>query len=281
MAVAPQANRLQRVRGLLRDCERHYTTGDQEEDISSRENVVATYMTEPGQMKYTHMYFAKSVAAWRNLRATLRSPNDGPVVSIGAGPCTCLMGWFFDQRPAPGQVVRAFDVLEWGSIRALPSFQVLLDDVLGQGVDFAYTGGRYFPQPCPPQVSHLPNLTFLPPDEIPDGSTVLLPYVLNHLVGLASAVTNRAPLRGWLEEVRLRAKRVLVVDMRCDRAAGIWSTLSVLLGVAGTPSTTDAVGIRDFAPAYSPRAGWPVRRVSAHMRVDTVMLGDAGGWRFI
>lgn len=280
MAAPRLPTRLDLSRALVRECEIVYRTGGKAEDIASTANTIATYQNGINQLKYIHMYFAKSVGLWRQIRYTLNVPNDGAVISVGAGPCLCLLGWFYDVAPDPAQAVRPVDVLDWAQARSLPAFQALCQDVFGPRTDYAYLHGRYFPQLRPPQAVGLPELTAFAPCEIPVGATVLVPYVLNHLIGISEPALGR-DVGQWLEEVRQRSRRVIIADMRADRAPVMWSKLQGLLGIRQSPFVTHCSGLATFSSVYSTRANWPARRTSQYMTGDTILVGTGEGWHFV
>ena len=272
--------RIDLARALLRDCEKVYQTGNQSEDIPSKENVISTYRSGVNQKKYTHMFFAKSVACWRHLQMIL-SATDDPVVSIGAGPCLCLFGWSWDRPPSSGQTVWAVDVLGWEAVRGLASYKALSRDVLGDA-EFSFLDGLYFPPACrPPQTQELDEIRPFQLDQLVPQSTVLLPFVLNHLVGLDSPVPKPSCVFDWLEEARSRAGRIVVADMPADRAGGFWTNIRSNLRAAGAPSVLTVDTIDDLADAYSQRARWPARRTSSYMRDFTALVGTDSGWRFL
>jgi hypothetical protein len=184
---SPETKRMKYARSLLKRCESSYTNCDKFEDIASADNTVATYRKRKGQKKYTHMFFAKQVSCWRRVRKMIDADNDGPVVSVGAGPCLCLLGWFWDIPPDDRQRVIAYDLLRWKFLRGYSSHKRLVREVLGPA-KLSYESGRYFPEKSPPQAEGTARRAPIAPDDIPKGSTVLLPYVLNHVVGCCEAV---------------------------------------------------------------------------------------------
>jgi len=269
------------MKAFLLDCEKDYVSGDKDEDITSMGNTVETYRLAQFQRKYVHMYAAKSVACWIYLRRVLAVEDGCPIVSIGAGPCTCLIGWFFDRKPETAQVVRAFDVLSWKFIRDLPSHQALMADVLGPDADFVYEPFRYFPASLPPQAEVVGSPSPINAADLPDGAVVLLPYVLNHLLGRTSPVVNPGEVLAWLEDVRLGSRLVVIVDMPCNVTDVVWKALAQGLDIGGSASVIESDRITGFQSAYSERANWPWRRTSHHMNASTVLVGDYTGWRFL
>lgn len=283
--VVQHQQRIKLAESLLRECGQVYVTGDIGEDLSSRDNKVITYLDPEAQKKYVHMYFASYVSCWRELRKEL-SPGrtHEPVVSLGAGPCLCLMGWFYDFAPFDDQVVVAVDALDWLPIRRLDSFQNLMLNILKPKPQWRYLKNRYFPATIPPQVtdvqiSRLP-LSPVEINDIPDAATVLFPYVLNHVTGKYRPTRELDSLVDWLEQVRKRAARTVIVDMRSDRATEFWMQLQRLLGIKGQPSVRTA-NPEYFRTCYERRANWPNRRTSEYMKMDTAVLGTANGWTFL
>lgn len=277
--------RISVARTLVDACAVDYGIGEMSEDIPSWRQTVDTYQTPAGQRKYVHMYFAKSVACWRDLRRRLLAPNDGTVISIGAGPCLCLVGWFWDTAPGDGQIITAVDVLDWQHVRGLSSHSAMIASVLGDPNALSFLSGRYFPNgPQPPQTNCVAALTPLKPSEIEEGSTVLVPFVLNHVVGQHNPVCNHEAVYTWLESVRLRAKRVLIIDMQADDTTQpFWAGIQAGLNAHNHPTCLEAKHISEFSGAYSPTAGdrWPSRRTSYHMRRYTAVTGDGTGWKFV
>lgn len=263
---------------FLLECSSVYQTGDQSEDLPSFQPISA-YLAADAQLKYSHMYFAKSVGLWRELRQ-LPGLGSGPVVSIGAGPCLCLFGWFWDSPPAATQQVMAVDALDWRHVRALPGHRALAGTLLGSG--FQYFDGRHVPDGvAPPQVSGAAQTApFLVP-WVPPGSTVLAPFLMNHMLGASSPTPNPADVFRWLHDVGQRAQDVLIVDMPCDVAGGLWSTLGAGVRAAGQPRVLAIASAPQLAGMYPNRASWTWRRGSTAMSRYTALRSHQGAWSFV
>jgi hypothetical protein len=280
--------REQRVRDLLAAC--HAVYGADPGDLDSWQ-VVNDYTDPVKQRKYVHMYFAKSVGCWRHLRQVLAPEPDGPVVSIGAGPCLCILGWFFDRPPAAGQDVIGVDVLGWEEVRNDATHAALVRDVVGDA-GIAYHPNRFFPRTHPPQICGL-DAEAIAPDQIPPGATVLLPWVMNHVLG-AQPHPKRAEVGLWLQAVRTRARRVVVVDLDYKPVGtqksthDFWATLTDSLGLArpdpeeGCPVFRFNSRAAEFSTCYD--AANAARRTGVrypHFCRATGLVGDAAGWRYI
>lgn len=264
---------------LLADCAAAYPSSASIQDDLGSVQRVETYASREAQLKYTHMYFAKSVGLWRELRRL--SLGSGPVVSIGAGPCLCLLGWFWESAGRPDQEVVAVDALGWEHVRSLPSHSDLLAEVLGN--DFTYLAGRHVPDgPPPPQVLDIgPTMAFAP-EEIEPGSTVLMPFLLNHLLGVAAPVPDAPEVFDWIRRVRMRASEVFIVDMPSDVAQGFWGHAAAGFTTLNSPKVQVAAGASEFASLYPDRASWRTRRVRQNMLRYTALLSrDHEAWEYV
>src|SRR5688572_6132325 len=96
----PPRARLEKVKRLLDACEP--AAGRPGDKVQSLETM-DQYVGPGGQLKYVHQRFPTRMTIWRSLRRRLGSSLVGPVVSLGAGPCHCLLGWFWDQKPVASQ----------------------------------------------------------------------------------------------------------------------------------------------------------------------------------
>lgn len=76
-------------------------------EINAFDHTIAYYLKHEIQASYSVMYFAKSVGLWWGVRDMLGVDDDSAVVSIGAGPLFCVMGWFFGRPPVGEQMVCA------------------------------------------------------------------------------------------------------------------------------------------------------------------------------
>lgn len=256
-------------------------------DFSSADNTLWTYFQEVNQWKYVHMYFAKYVGCWRWVRKWLGHPAGGNVFSVGAGPCLCLMGWFFDTQQADGESAIALDILPWAAIHGDATFGALARHVLSAAKG-KYLSGVYFPPGLPPPQSQglqLASLSYLEPAYFPEGSTVLVPFVLNHLLGFRAPHPQPGEVYKWLDAVRSRVERVVVVDMQHeDSTAGFWRQLSRGLGLASERHVFSfPEHVQEFAQCYPDQYSGSRRTggLSPKMYQASGLLGTADGWRYI
>lgn len=201
-------------------------------DLESRDNIVSRYATRNGQVTYGIMYFAKSVGCWTRLRSRVDVDHSQPVISIGAGPMFCLLGWFARTRPTAK--VYARDYLSWHHIRSLPSHKALADAVVGE-VDYRQ---RFFPRTKTPQCTSAgaSRATYLDATKLPRGATVLLPMALNHVLGEHQPTPDIEELASWFRDLESKAGTVILVDMPRNRAPEIWQQLEQITGLApGAP----------------------------------------------
>ena len=273
-----QPRRMSLAKQLLRDCSAAYPARGFRPDLDTVQTV-EHYNSSDGQLKYTHMYFAKSVSLWRDLRH--ESSGSGPIYSVGAGPCLCLLGWFWEDPPEEDREVFAIDALEWRHVRNLTSHRQLMDEVIGP--NFSYDAGRHIPDLAsgrPPEVAVVPSTTPLAPVELAKDSTVLLPFILNHVAGVTSS-TPLTDVIGWLQRVAARVAEVFVVDMPHAAAPRFWPRLASELGVTNEPTTRVASSASDFSTVYPSDAKWPTRRTNAKMCRYTALAWRRGAWTFI
>lgn len=259
-------------------------------EIDSQDNLVSTYLRADKQYAYCVMYFAKYVGCWAALREAVdarfeeRSPD---VVSLGAGPLFCLLGWQFERPPAG--LIRAIDVLDWRAIRGLVSHRALCEDVLGTALD--YREGVFFPDERPPQCSTIRARGALDlATGVPEDATVLLPMVLNHLVG-AGAPMSVAPLASWLRELEQRAGRIVIADMPAPEAPDFWSRLRQAIPTLGDPpapfgfEASSARFERCYPPAEFGRGPEGRRRTGLRApqfcRVTACVFDRASGWHWL
>lgn len=281
--------RADRVRSLLATCKAAYGPG--EHDLGSIQTV-NDYAIPRNQRKYVHMYLAKSMGCWRHVRKALAGVDDGPVLSVGAGPGLCLLGWFFDRAPTRHEVL-GMDVLDWAGVHATPEFVRMRDDILGPLSTLDFRGSRFFPATPAPQLAHSTGLRPIAPSQLPEGATVLLPWVLNHLLGASSPHPNPGEVGAWLRAVRQRARRVILVDMpyrppgRSDSTDGFWTALTTMLGMAAPTANTCPVfsfnpEAAEFAGCYGDGDGDRRSGVKYPQFCQaTGLIGDTSGWRYL
>lgn len=275
-------------RALLQECSnRAYPTGHgQRYDITSSQNTVLNYSSLINQLKYVHMYFAKHVACWRKLARTLQP--DHPTTnlwSVGAGPMLDVIGWFVDAPRVltSTATVDAVDVLGWNEVRENKTFQDAYRSVHSGTV--LYHSETYIPPNSnPPQITRAStsaSLHSLPADAIPEDSVVLLPFIMNHLVGAIGALASgeRASLATWLNLVCARARLVVLVDIHPTGAPRLWENTCEILGVSvqrDDLAFTFEDEIADFEDVYTD--GQERRRCSGWMSRAGVLVGCGGEW---
>jgi hypothetical protein len=258
-------DRISLSRALLDDCERAYGgIHGQSFDLPSFQSV-ETYRQPGNQQKYVHMYFAKHVALWREVRRRLPGLPPVAVGSFGAGPGLCVLGWFWDTPPASPAQVGLVDVLDWAGVRSLPSHQTLLHGVLG-GYPICLTGCLDLGQTKPAQLEMLGNTQAIRP---PERSIVLLSFLANHVVGAIQPIEDTRAFWSTLWGLAADGRTVIVADLDVAKAPKIWSEAPVKPGTFHFDPTW-------LQGAYVSQAE---RRVSPYMRTASVLMGDASGWR--
>ncbi len=276
------------ARQFLNDCKDVYGGSlTPENDIPSTANTIDTYADTVNQKKYVHMYFAKYVGCWRAIRKKVQTTQPHNLVSIGAGPLLCAMGWLWDGATRNDRTtVRAYDVLDWKGVRGLPTFDALWKKLVQKPAD--YEARRFFPEKVrPPQTQNVGNLRSIPVAEIGSDNIVLLPFVLNHLVGLDAPVSpiDQEHVFRWIENVRRAHNKVVIADMEHKNStADFWQRVtSGLEAPDGTyqDSLVFTAETNDIAQAYSP--AYQVKRRGGFGRPQKagVLYGDQEGWRWI
>lgn len=257
---------------------------DSESDLPSKQTV-QDYTKPEGQQAYVDMYLAKYLGLWRFLRAVLPDTGANGIVSIGAGPMFCLLGWFFDRAAQPHHSITAYDPLSWDHIRDLPEWLALRERVLGGAGSLSFGSGIFIPGPfLPPQLAEFTEAKYLPAEQIPMGAEVFVPFVLNHLVGSEQSVADPEPIVTWLNRVRERASRVIVVDIPIrDYKPPFWSWFGPMIKARNEPKNlwfND--GCRDFVPAFEDEDHGRRRCGVKYPQFATAvcMIGDSTGWWF-
>jgi len=231
-----EAERLELCRAFLDDC----YAGWSGEDIPSTANTVLTYEDHGQQLTYCIMYFAKYVGCWSRIRKAVEPPGTPPakhLVSLGAGPLLCVAGWYFDRGPKPWSTVTAVDALSWSDVLDLESHHALLRHILGS-VRVDYIHDVYVPDVMPPQCELVNvNMDAFDIESIPDGATVLLPMLLNHMLG-SSQPMDVVDVASWFRKLEQRAGRIVIVDL--DSTArdtqGFWDSAKKAVKIKGEPS---------------------------------------------
>jgi len=249
-----------KIKGLVTNfIEKCYSAYDNDpNDIPTFGNTIETYMNYGAQKKYVVMYFAKYVGAWRQIRKQLDISGDTAVASLGAGPELCLLGWFFDHPPEAGSDVRSFDVLDWGGVRELREFTEMRDHVFGKYCDrINYYSGYHFPEVEPPQVKEIrtirqaPIVRFLDADRPKNNMTVLMPMVLNHLVGKALPMPNPDALYSWIQTVAKTSQRVVILDMlHEEKTVDFWDGIADGLNIP-RPSAYQEFAFHQLSTEFS------------------------------
>ena len=250
-------------------------------DLGSYSNTVAVYDDPECQLVYTNMYLAKHLGCWRWLRSRLGANDATSVVSIGAGPHLCLWGWFADQPPMAGQTVHAVDALPWNAILGLPEHAAVATALFGDPGTVRVHRAYIPPGVRPAQLQALEGLQALAATAIPEGAVVLLPFLLNHLVGATGPLADTTPLIHWLEAVRARARAIIIVDLPASRAANFWPAIYARLGLApatATPTFTFREYSLPFGECYPERYNWRWRRTSDLMTTASGLVGTRERW---
>lgn len=286
MASIP-ADRLELCTTFLDDCYQLYDG----HDLPSRANVVEQYLPPSGQAKYSIMYFAKSVGCWWAIRDLVSVQRCRQVVSIGAGPMFCLMGWYFAQPPTAGDQIYALEYLDWAHVRGFPSHLDLVKDILG-AVPCDYREGRYIPPgSLPPQCARAPIQLSKPvsTSSFSRDATVLVPMLLNHLVGSEDPLQTTRDLVVWFGDLAARVERIIIVDIEGYKAPDLWRQLEAFTGLTDPPVLSFADRSRLFAPCYpgttfrfgpesSRRTGI---RSPQFCEVTACMFERGRGWRWL
>lgn len=173
---------------------------------------VRHYKTQDGQLAYIRMYSAKHLALWSELRRAIPLDSERPLVSVGAGPLLCVLGWVWEQR-WPGDVL-AVDPMEWQTVLDHKLWRKALKAALPQGVEFQR--GYCPPGPLPQQLREADvDAPSLESSDVPPGSVVLLPYALNHLLderGRPSSKLCQA-LADWTQALMDKGCDIIIADM--------------------------------------------------------------------
>jgi hypothetical protein len=224
------------------------------------------------------MYAGKHVAAWSALRARLgwRGLDERPLVSLGAGPMLCLAGWQLGHGPHPD--VHAIDVLDWSPVTGTIGGEVLQLAVGSPRV----LSGVYAPMgdgPPPAQLAHLDGIRPLQAGDIPEGATVLMPMMLNHLLE-EDGVPARTLLgvRQTFRVLQERGCRIVVADLQHRKSSQLWRRLSAFSGARRLPGTLsfsrELGGMRDlYAPQHADY------RTNPRMARLSVLAWDGQRWQ--
>ena len=247
-------------------------------DLRAAQTVGHYSASADAMRRYTHMYAGKHAAAWATLRARLGwgDLRDRPLVSLGAGPMLCLAGWLHDHGPHPD--ARAIDPLDWSPVLSSPA-GVALQRALGGPRREEGVYAPMFQSRPPGQLSHLCGLRALQPADIPAGSTVLMPMMLNHLLeGGDIPCRTAALLRLLFLRLRSSGCRVVVADLADRKSTALWSRLSDLLGAGARPNTlTFTSRLAQQRDLYAARhAGY---RTSGRMARLSVLAWNGKRWQ--
>ncbi len=241
-------------------------------DLGANQHVV-DYQCARSQQRYAHMYAAKHLGLWRALRAVLDWNGGGNrrLLSIGSGPQLDLMGWCWD-RAFRGPKL-AMDPLTWHHVLDDPDWDAAVQRLCDP---LDTRPGWYVPDgPPPAQLVHLPILGPVPTDELTCDDTVLLPFVVNHLL---------TPAGTWLRALADKGARLAIADLHQARPE-LWDAL---LGALGCPrlaqETFQAQPVADrFAELYpEPLQRYRTYRGKPQHCAAKVLAFDADtGWRFV
>ncbi|HEX2879783.1 MAG TPA: hypothetical protein VHO25_09600, partial [Polyangiaceae bacterium] len=137
------------------------------------------------------------------------------MVSVGAGPCFCAFGWFWDQADENDKCV-SYDILDWQGIRSLSEWTALSGQILPG--EFQYYPYRHVPHTSVPtqvsEVVNVVNFTGLAPTEIGSNQVVIVPFVLNHIFGKykGSSEGTIREFANWLLQVATQ-NTLVIADM--------------------------------------------------------------------
>ncbi len=277
-AVASPAPALRSaLRSLVRDIGADYPADVRSGDLGRKQTVAAYSRSLDAMRRYTHMYAGKHVAAWAALRARLHWGDlcDRPLVSLGAGPMLCLAGWLHDHGPHPD--ARAIDPLDWRPVTGTRGGQAL-QAALGHP---RVHRGVYAPMDAaapPVQLAHLRGMRSLLPDDIPTGSVVLMPMMLNHLLdrGEIPAATW-VRLVGMFAHLRETGCRIVIADLWDRKSTRLWAELCLAAGARGGPAAL-CFPLRLAQQRDLYRADHADYRTSARMARLNVLVWDGARW---
>jgi hypothetical protein len=139
-----------------------------------------------------------------------------------------------------------------------------------------------------PEPSLLPQCeglvaTSLAPNEVADGTTVLFPFMLNHIIGKTSPADSdgRNALKAWVNEILKRDGRVVVADLHASKAAEFWSTITEMFDVDADAtefnfcdSIGEVAGLYDGSLVQS-------RRGSSNIATATVLVMEGENRYFL
>jgi len=275
---------------LLSACEQAYQGRlEPGNDIPSASNTITGYLQPGNQKKYVHMYFAKYVGCWRAICKRLKISGQYQLISIGAGPLLCCIGWLWDSNPSDSDViVKAYDALTWEEVRSLSEFGALWQQLSPRSPD--YEALRYMPDEIrPPQINGLTGAQPISVSEIGSGNIVLLPSLLNHLVGRSNYVIRNQQrfIFDWIERVRRAGNTVVIADMpyRSDTVS-FWERITTGLNA---PPGSEELNF-DFSTMVIEPAQFYSNSILIQRRMGltpdankaAVLLGTAGtGWKWL
>ena len=128
------------------------------------------------------------------------------------------------------------------------------------------------------------KMFFLPPEQIPEGAHVLMPFVLNHLVGRNAPLQGQEGLWRWLEAARSRASGIVIADIPADEGGSLWPSVQGGLGIAEQPTTARFPDhVQPFASAFEDAEQGRRRCAIKYPKFAkaTCLVGDSRGWRFV
>jgi hypothetical protein len=238
---------------------------------------VTDYTSHDVQKKYTHMYFAKYVGLWRAIRRGYTEPKRR-LVSLGAGPGLCALGWLWDDAHAVQWDVELVDVLDWQGVNGLPQADALWLDVAGHQP--TRRSGIHIPPSDIPEQVQTAGLRTTPIGPVRD-AVVLLPFILNHCLGAVDSMNPGAAARlfSWLKALAA-SNTVVIADLPfVAKTQSFWEAMRLNLSASGAPNDFSfAADVTPLQGCYSSQGG---RRVSPSMLRAVVMVGRSTGWKFI
>jgi hypothetical protein len=183
--------------------------------------------------------------------------------------------------------MRAYDILDWKGIIEMPEFGAFWNSIYAGKLH--YLAPRYMPDGVrPPQTAQIRGAQPIAASEIGSGNVLLLPFVLNHIVGSSEPIKvgNQHHVFDWIEKVRRTGNTVLIADMlhRGDTAA-FWQRVTAGVGASpgsGNHNLDFSVEATATAKAYA--SGQQNRRAGLipDAKKAAVLCGTAAaGWSWI
>jgi hypothetical protein len=180
----------------------------------------------------------------------------------------------------------AVEPIDWSAVRSHPEWTAATAGVCGTIAPYPRT---FVPGPTLPgqlrQVHSQTQLQYLQPGTIPQGSVVLLPFVVNHLLEQGSLPANLASeLASWLALAEQRGCRIVMADLYTEHV-NLWQQLLSACGRTNLPLDLFRFpnAMLAQAPLYpaGPIADYRTARMYPQMATARVLVIDESGWRFL